>query len=393
MASIYQRKNGKGSPWYVKYRDHRGRQVQRKLATDKAASRQMAAQIETDVARRKLGHVDEHAERFAAEAKRPLGEHIADFQTYLRSKGNTEKHVSRTIQGVIDAARECRWSCMSDIAPESLDEYRERLMAGGLSAKAMNHRVRACKSFTRRLMLWRRIPYDPLVGVELLNVEADRRVVRGAFTDDELARLFEAARKSDSVTTDKPYRQGGELRQGSRTVTIRRRDLLYALAVGTGLRLNEIRHLSVADFNLNGDPPTVRVEARHSKRRREDTQPIRRDLADELRRFLSRLLPSVKPWGDLPRNMAPTIRADCEAAGIPETTDTGGARDFHSLRHTFVTRLARSGVPLRTTQLLARHSDPSLTARVYSHLGLVDTAGALESLPEIVRTTKQEARR
>ena len=37
----------------------------------------------------------------------------------------------------------------------------------------------------------------------------------------------------------------------------------------------------------------------------------------------------------------------------------------------------------RMAQELMRHSDIRLTMNVYTHLGLVDTAGAVEALPAI----------
>jgi len=104
-------------------------------------------------------------------------------------------------------------------------------------------------------------------------------------------------------------------------------------------------------------------------------------------------LPSVKPWGDIPANMAPIIALDRKAAGIPDTTDAGEVLDFHSLRHSYITRLAKSGASLKTTQLLARHSSIELTAKVYSHLGIADTSGALEALPgiEVSKTSSETA--
>jgi integrase len=55
--------------------------------------------------------------------------------------------------------------------------------------------------------------------------------------------------------------------------------------------------------------------------------------------------------------------------------------DLHSLRHTFGTMLARSGVNPRTAMELMRHSDIRLTTSIYQHLELVDTAGAVNQLP------------
>ncbi|MCK4626636.1 MAG: integrase [Phycisphaerae bacterium] len=45
--------------------------------------------------------------------------------------------------------------------------------------------------------------------------------------------------------------------------------------------------------------------------------------------------------------------------------------------------LARSGVAPRTAQELMRHSDIRLTTNIYQHLELVDTAGAVETLPDL----------
>ncbi|MFN7020705.1 MAG: tyrosine-type recombinase/integrase [Phycisphaerales bacterium] len=57
--------------------------------------------------------------------------------------------------------------------------------------------------------------------------------------------------------------------------------------------------------------------------------------------------------------------------------------DVHALRHTFGTHLSKAGVPLRTAQAAMRHSDPSLTANVYTDPKLLDVAGAVASLPDL----------
>jgi len=79
------------------------------------------------------------------------------------------------------------------------------------------------------------------------------------------------------------------------------------------------------------------------------------------------------------------LRADLDAAGIAYRDDAGRVCDFHALRHTYVTRLARSGATVKVVQTLARHSTPVLTLGVYSHLELADGAAALAALsdPEI----------
>ena len=48
-----------------------------------------------------------------------------------------------------------------------------------------------------------------------------------------------------------------------------------------------------------------------------------------------------------------------------------------------------AGVLPRMAQELMRHSDIRLTMNVYTHLQLIDTAGAVESLPSIGRAQRQ----
>lgn len=68
---------------------------------------------------------------------------------------------------------------------------------------------------------------------------------------------------------------------------------------------------------------------------------------------------------------------------VVKTDDRGRTIDIHALRHTFGTHLSKAGVPLRTAQAAMRHSDPSLTANVYTDPKLLDVAGAVASPPDL----------
>ena len=72
---------------------------------------------------------------------------------------------------------------------------------------------------------------------------------------------------------------------------------------------------------------------------------------------------------------------------VIKTDERGRTIDIHALRHTFGTHLCAAGVPLRTAQAAMRHSDPSLTANVYTDPKLLDVAGALEALPRLATDT------
>jgi len=67
-------------------------------------------------------------------------------------------------------------------------------------------------------------------------------------------------------------------------------------------------------------------------------------------------------------------------AGIPETDAMGAKIDIHSLRHSFATALGRAGVGLTQAQALLGHSDPKLTASLYTHLGAEDLREAVGRL-------------
>ena len=74
---------------------------------------------------------------------------------------------------------------------------------------------------------------------------------------------------------------------------------------------------------------------------------------------------------------------DLKLAGIPKRDERGRTLDVHALRTTFGTLLSKGGVPLRTAQAAMRHSDPSLTANVYTDPKLLDVRGALDALPSL----------
>src|SRR5206468_688054 len=59
---------------------------------------------------------------------------------------------------------------------------------------------------------------------------------------------------------------------------------------------------------------------------------------------------------------------------------------FHDLRGTTATLLARGGVPLVVAQRMLRHTDPRLTANVYTRVDLADLRAGVARLPPLVPT-------
>jgi len=281
----------------------------------------------------------------------------------------------------------------SDFAPSAVQVAIDTVRKGGLSLQTCSDTLRAMKQFSR--WLWRdgRAREDALVHLTGFNVALDRRHDRRALTDEELGRLIQTAESADAVLG----MPGPE------------RAMLCRLAVGTGFRAGELRSLTPESFDLDAEPPTVTVKAGYSKHRREDMQPIRRDLADLLGPWLKGK-ERGKPVFRIPLKTAKMMRADLEAgrdAWLEESPSkkvrkerentsflkyrdaAGRVADFHALRHTYISRLVRSGANVKVVQELARHSTPTLTLGRYSHVQLMDQKQALDALPAIGFVKKQ----
>jgi len=248
------------------------------------------------------------------------------------------------------------------------------------AARTINRKLGAFKGFSHWLWETGRIRTDPMVQVHKLNAQTDRRIRRRALTDDEIARLMEAAENGPEVMG----MAGPD------------RAMLYRVALGTGLRRNELRSLTPQSFYLaNPDKAKVVVEAAYSKHRRRDVLPIRRELAVAIARFIEGKAADEPLFPTMPVRTAEMLRVDLAKARpwIPETDTKGRRVDFHSLRTSFITRLARSGVPPAVAKMLARHSTITLTMDHYAAVEDADGRDALNGLRPLPQrvTTKDGA--
>lgn len=93
-----------------------------------------------------------------------------------------------------------------------------------------------------------------------------------------------------------------------------------------------------------------------------------------------------KAWLDEAKDNAELRRERDESDFLVAKDASGCVADFHALRHTYITRVVKSGVTVKMAQELARHSTPVLTLGVYSHIGLHDTSKAVNALPSLKPT-------
>ena len=149
----------------------------------------------------------------------------------------------------------------------------------------------------------------------------------------------------------------------------------------TGLRKGELASLKPSSFDLNGSPPTLTFDAKHSKHRKKEVLPLHLELVEILRSWTLGMKSDKKIFPKLDRRKTWLMaKKDLESAGIPYQTEEGIA-DFHAAgRHTHITGLLRNGATLPEAQKLARHSDIKMTMK-YTHIGMEDQARAVSHLP------------
>ncbi len=204
------------------------------------------------------------------------------------------------------------------------------------------------------------------------NQEIDKRVIRRSMTITEISQLLDT-----TITSTRHH-----------SLTGRERCLVYRIALSAGLRYNEIRLLQRNDFNLNDVTPFVIIQAANSKNKKESTLPLQQELATDIKEYFHEnlALPNSPAFSGMNIGRgAQMIKQDFDAAGIEwQEDDNGEILDFHSLRHTFGTMLAKAKTHPKTAQELMRHSDINLTMGLYTHTLLVDKAEATALLPAFV---------
>ena len=338
--------------------------------------------------------------------------------TPLEGAGDVAKHVNQTISRLRKAFAGCNADRLAELSASRLMRWlADERQSGRLSTKTVGYYIQTAKQFGDWLVLDRRWGENPFDVAEKpkkgrTEVELERRVLN----DEEANWLVTAAERSEITI---------------RGLTGKDRAAIYSIALLTGLRASEIASLSQASFLLHGDEPTVTVEAGYSKRRRREELPLHPDLAVRLCPLMSGIdekpsirlagrsvkagrrssrlasVASERLWpGDWRNHAAEIAKRDLAAARMAwvedagedhiererrldepsflRDVDDGGAKfDFHALRHTFISNLARADLHPKQAQRLARHSTITLTMDRYTHLSIADDRAALGRLPGI----------
>ena len=324
MATIYKRNRDKGkkrAPWYIGYRDHKGKWRYKRAFTDKAASEKLAAKLEEEARKVREGLLPASAIENGKELS--IDDVLRAFDRHLASKDVSDQHQYEVVSKIRRVAQGTGITTLAELEAERIENFLALLRGEGLSKRTSNHYVKALRQFATWLVRTRRLAENPLSELRVLNAETDRRHKRRPLTYVELALLVQAAE------------QGGPVE----SISGKDRGMMYILAAWTGYRKGEIGSLKRQSFDLDSDPATVTVEAVHSKRRKLDTQVLHADVAATFRVWLAErgsvaadelLFPvSGKVPGGTERKTAKMMQIDLAAARslwMSEAADAGRAR-------------------------------------------------------------------
>ena len=309
--------------------------------------RRIAAQREDE----QFGRIAPKLQRDSA--TKPLVEHLEEFVGTLQAAQRAEHYVYLMRRLVTRLCTECGWQFPPDVSVNAFEAWRSRQT--GKAVKTQNEYLNCARAFLNWMEHCERIQANPLRKVKKLATRGHEKRKRRSYSDPELARLSAVA--------------------GPRL-------LAYFLAAHAGLRRSEADRLRWSDLHLEGEKPFLVVRAEIAKNRKQQSIPLHPELLAEL---VKRKGAGTSASGlVLPEEVPtmPALRRDLKAAGIAYLDELGQQADFHALRHTFATRMAKFGVGQRSRQELMRHSSPSETEGYTdaSHLLLGEAIGLLPAI-------------
>lgn len=284
-------------------------------------------------------------------AKASLVDLAREYHADLRAR-TTAKNADESCARLEACIRGAGWSYLVDVTPASWVAFRAALTQ---SAKTRRDYQTSLMAFLNWLVRLDRLPRNPLAKVDRISIKGKQvRPVR-SFTDEEICRLLAVATPA--------------------------RRLVYLFLLYTGLRKGTVKKLVVGDLHLEGDRPYVLAPASIMKGAAKLALPLRPDLVAEIRLQLPAGVSADRLLFHRTFPKRDTLHRDFERAGIQSEDGQGRVVHFHAFRKTFQTLGVRSGVNQRAAQALLAHTDPRLTANVYTDVAALELHSEVAKLP------------
>lgn len=189
-------------------------------------------------------------------------------------------------------------------------------------------------------------------------------------------------------------------------------EMLYIIALSTGIRKGEIRGLKWSDVNLTKGEITVNrtisniaiyengeivgwklVEQTPKTKNSIRTIPLPNNVLVKFKKYRSKQIEHILYMGDAYNNqdyVFPNFKGNLIEEKTPGRRLNTVLKHinihpirFHDLRHTYATRLFEAGVPPKTVQELMGHSDISTTLNIYTHVMENEKMEAVDKINDI----------
>lgn len=259
-----------------------------------------------------------------------------------------------------------------EVTPLSVQAFIRERVAQGRAPRTVNNDLLSIQACLNHAVRSGRIAANPIASVRRLSIQGTGRQLPRALSESECVELLGAAvaREGESAHA---------------------RPLLLRALIETGARWGEMTAVTWSDILWL--QRAVRLRAETTKNRTERVIPLGDELLLLLRAVASQRFGAVKPHGDalvflspwghpcgLPHNFRRWLRETLELAQVARRDEHGRVVNVHALRHTFVTRLARAGVPIQHAAYLTGHKTLAILMQVYTHLQVEDARQAIAQL-------------
>ena len=382
MASILKKPSSRSPYWFAAFRGGDGKRKQKSTkTTDRRLALEMAVQWEKAAMAGRAGTITEVQTRkvlneiLEAATGEPM--HFATvgdfFRDWLNDKEGAKK--TRTSQkygpltsSFLSSLGKRAQLSLAAIGPADLRHWRASLEKKGLSATTVNGSVRIISSAFERACRLGYIQSNPCLGLESL--KDDEKGEKDCFTGEQIKALLQAAKGSDW--------EGAIL-----------------VGINTGLRRGDLTNLTWGSIDTGSDD-TWFLKVKTSKTGKSIVVPVHPDLREWLEtrtRGVGKapVFPALAgKSGSGKSGISMQFKRLMERAGVQGRvlrTGKGKGRTttsltLHSLRDTFISRLANAGVAEDVRMKLVAHQTKSIH-RGYTHLELDTFKSAVFSIQSV----------
>ena len=382
MASILKKPGSRSPYWFAAFRGVDGRRKQKSTkTTDRRLALEMAVQWEKAAMAGRSGIITEAQTRkvlneiLEAATGEPM--HFATvkdfFADWLKDKEGakktrtTQKYAPLTTSFLSSIGKRARLS-LAAIGPADLRQWRSSLEKKGLSAATVNGSLRIISSAFERARRLGYIQANPCLGLESLKDE--EKGEKDCFTSEQIKSLLQAAKGTDWE---------GAILAG----------------INTGLRRGDLTNLTWGSIDTGSDD-TWFLRIKTSKTGKSIVVPVHPDLREWLEtrtRGVGKAPVFPKLFGKSgsgKSGISMQFKRIMERAGIRGRVlrkgkgqgRTTSSLTLHSLRDTFISRLANAGVAEDVRMKLVAHQTKSIH-RGYTHLEIDTFKSAVFSIQSV----------